>query len=163
MIDLRSGTWLGQMPLVDRPSLGAGPQEVSDGTFSQVLAAPKAMVEFWSPGCPACVRFKPVYEEIAAQSPGVLVAAVNTDVSQEKAGAYNIAGIPTVVFFVSGQEVHRVSGALPKEAFQAEMAKAFSGGGSPGAAGAPAPIGKIVLGTLGVAALLGAGYWLLKK
>lgn len=158
MIDTRKGTWMGQHRLVSRRSL-SGPQEITDGTFSQVLAAPKAMVEFWSPGCPACVRFKPVYEEIAAESPGILVAAVNTDVAQQNAGAYNIAGIPTVIFFMNGQEVHRVSGALPKEAFKAEMEKAFSGGGASAGPG----IGTIALGALGLAAVLGGAYWLFIK
>lgn len=39
--------WLGQVPL---KRLGAGaPAALTDATFGQALAAPQAIVEFWSP------------------------------------------------------------------------------------------------------------------
>lgn len=175
MIDLRSGTWLGQVPLVSRPSLGAGVQEIQDASFSQVLAAPKAIVDFWSPGCPHCVTFKPIYEEVAGQSPDILFAAINTDVSQENAGAYNITGLPSVVFFMNGKEVHRVAGGMSKAGLMNEIQKAFSGGGAspqglaPGVAPVSGGSGMFasVLGGVALVGVLGAvsyyGYQLLKK
>ena len=98
MIDLRGGTWLGRVPLVDRPSLGAGAQDLSDAAFGQALSAPKAIVDFWSPGCPHCMQFKPIFEAVASQYPDILFAAVNVDNYQQNAAIYQISGLPTVVF-----------------------------------------------------------------
>lgn len=175
MIDLRNGTWLGRVPLVDRPSMGAGAQDLSDAAFSQALSAPKAIVDFWSPGCPHCVAFKPIFEAVAGQYPDILFAAVNTDDYQQNAGAYQISGLPTVIFFVNGKEVDRmVGGAGSAGEFQAEIGKAFSGGGSspqglsPGGVSMPASstLSKIV-GATALVGVLGAvsyfGYQMLKK
>lgn len=178
MLDLRNGTWLGQVPLVDRPSLGAGSQDVSDSGFSQVLSAPKAIVDFWSPGCPHCMQFKPVWESVAAQNGDVLFAAVNVDNNVQNAGVYQVRALPTVVFFQNGKEVHRIEGGPSGAAdFQNEIQKAFSGGGTspqgltPGSAGAlvPASSGRsatsYVVGGVALAGILGAAayYLFLKK
>lgn len=173
MIDLRNGTWLGQVPLVDRPSLGAGSQDVSDSGFSKVLSAPKAIVDFWSPGCPHCMQFKPVWESVAGQNADVLFAAVNTDDNVQNAGAYQVRALPTIVFFQNGKEVHRVEGGFQGASdFQSEIQKAFSGGGTspqginhPGASGVmiPAsnsqPASNYVIGGIALVGVLGtAGY-----
>jgi len=177
MIDLRGGTWLGQVPLVDRKSLGAGAQEISDSGFGQVLAAPKAIVDFWSPGCPHCVSFKPVFEAVAAQTPDILFAAVNVDDYQQNAAVYQVSGLPTVVFFQNGKEVNRIAGGMEQAGFLNEISKAFSGGGtSPQGIARPAgaviqassPSGgsslPYVLGGAALAGLLGYGaYYFLKK
>jgi thiol-disulfide isomerase/thioredoxin len=178
MIDLRGGTWLGMVPLVDRPSLGAGAQDLSDAAFSQVLSAPKAIVDFWSPGCPHCMQFKPIFEAVASQYPDILFAAVNVDNYQQNAAIYQISGLPTVVFYQNGKEVDRmVGGAGSAAEFQAEIAKAFSGGGSspqgltPAGVSIPASSAPSTLSTVvGATALVGVlgavsyfGYQLLKK
>jgi len=163
MIDLRGGTWLGQVPLVDRPSLGAGAREMSDADFGQILSAPKAIVDFGSPGCPHCVAFKPIFEAVAAQYPDILFASVNTDNYQQYAATYQVSGLPTVVFLANGKEVDRmVGGAGSAGEFQAEIAKAFSGGGSPGGGTLSSVVGGAALvGILGAVSYV--GYQLLKK
>lgn len=173
MIDLRGGTWLGQVPLVNRPSMGAGAKELNDSDFSQVMSAPKAIVDFGSPGCPHCVAFKPIFEAVAAQYPDILFASINTDNNEQNAGAFGISGLPTVIFFANGKEVDRmVGGAGSAGEFQAQIGKAFSGGGTPGSA----PVGGVASSpstfssVLGGVALVGVlsglsyvGYQLLKK
>lgn len=177
MIDLRGGTWLGQVPLVDRPSLGAGAKEIGDADFGQALSAPKAIVDFWSPGCPHCIAFKPIFEAVAAQYPDILFAAVNTDNYQQNAAIYQISGLPTVVFLQNGKEVDRmVGGAGSAQEFQAEIAKAFSGGGSSPQGLTPAGIAvpasspttlSTIVGATALVGVLGAvsyfGYQMLKK
>lgn len=169
MIDLRGGTWLGKVPLVDRPSLGAGAKEIGDADFSQVLSVPKAIVDFWSPGCPHCMQFKPIFEAVAGQYPDILFAAVNVDNYQQNAATYQISGLPTVVFFQNGQQVDRmVGGAGSAGEFQAAIAKAFSGGGAgiPVPASTPSTLSTIV-GATALVGVLGAvsyfGYQMLKK
>ncbi len=173
MIDLRGGTWLGQVPLVERRSLGAGAQDFADSDFAKVLAAPKAIVDFWSPGCPHCMAFKPVFEATAAMYPDILFAAINVDNYQQQAAINQITGLPGIVFFQNGKEVDRVEGGMEQAGFQAEIAKAFSGQGTPGS---PRPQGMIaaqsssssvlpyvLAGFAGVGALAAGAYFLLRK
>lgn len=167
MIDLRGGTWLGKVPLVDRPSMGAAAKDISDADFAGIMSAPKAIVDFGSPGCPHCVAFAPVFEAVAAQYPDIVFASVNTDNYQQNAAIYQISGLPTVVFFANGKEVDRMVGPSDQGSFVAEIAKAFSGAGTPGAgAGAPSTLSS-VLGGMALVGVLGGvsylGYQLLKK
>ena len=48
---------------------------------------------------------------------------VDTDEMQELAGKFNIMSIPTIILFKDGQEVHRMIGAVPQEAFLEELKK----------------------------------------
>lgn len=168
MIDLRGGTWLGQVPLVNRPSMGAGAKEIGDSDFAQVLSAPKAIVDFGSPGCPHCVAFKPIFEAVAAQYPDIVFASVNTDNHQANAATYQVSGLPTVVFLENGKEVNRMVGGGSQQDFINEIGKAFSGAGT-GAPGSPitAPSSMGLLGGAALAGVLGVlgyfGYQIVKK
>lgn len=154
---------MGQVPVF---GLGqSGTVAVTDSTFAQVQAAPKAVVDFWIPTCPPCVTYKPVFEEVAAQSPGILMATANTNDAPAVSGQYSIAATPTTIFFVNGQEVHRVEGGMSKAGLQAEMAKAF--GGAPGGmvqapAEGPGAMG-IILGGLALAGLAAGAFYLFGK
>jgi len=173
MIDLRGGTWLGQVPLVDRKSLGAGAQDFSDSDFTKVLTAPKAIVDFWSPGCPHCVAFKPVFEAVAAANPDILFAAINVDNYQQQAGINQITGLPGIIFFQNGKEVDRVEGGMESAGFQAEIAKAFSGQGTPGpinlkqgvipTGASDSSLPYLLAGFAGVGILATGAYFLLRK
>lgn len=45
---VKQGPWLGRVPM--KRFMGAGaPLSVTDASFSGVLSAPQAIVEFWSP------------------------------------------------------------------------------------------------------------------
>ena len=58
----------------------------------------------------------PAYEEAAAQFPlKAQFAKVNTEQYQQLAAPFGIRGIPTIIVFKHGQEVDRVSGALPAQ------------------------------------------------
>lgn len=166
-----SQKWLGEAPIAGQgerlrrlPFLGqGGPINVTDATFSQVLAAPKAVVDFWSPSCPACMAYKPVYEEVAASTPGILMAMGKDVDIPVTAGNYNISGIPTTIFFMNGKEVGRIEGSVSKQQLQSEMARVFGGSVQ---AGAPAGISgtALLIGGLALAAAgIGAVYLLTKK
>jgi hypothetical protein len=60
---------------------------LTDATFSQAQAAPKAVVDFWSPSCPYCVAYKPIFEDAAlsvetADAGAVAIGRGLGDVSQ---------------------------------------------------------------------------------
>lgn len=172
--------WLGQVTLVHgrapnpapRPALsgrlrlaGPGVQVLTDATFNQALSAPQAVVDFWSPSCPICVSYKPVFEDVASQAGGrILMASVDVDEAMQAAGGYHIQSIPATIFLVNGKEVHRVEGGMTKEDLLGEMSRAFGGGlPQPGSAPAPAsfPTGTVVaVGGVAAAGLL--AYFLLR-
>lgn len=112
--------------------------ELTDAQWSQVTAAPKAVVKFYSPNCPYSRAFAPIYEALAAQYPDVLFAAVNVDTSVQQAGTNKVQMLPTVVYFVSGTAVNRIDGVQDQGDFVAEMNKAFSTGAAPAATPAAA-------------------------
>jgi thioredoxin 1 len=90
---------------------------VSDKNFKEVLGAPLAVVDFWSPQCPSCMKFKPVIEEAARSSlyrDTVLIVGAQVDDNDITADAYRIEGLPTTIFMRDGSEVFRHAGALTK-------------------------------------------------
>lgn len=143
--------WLGQVPLVDghvhrpqglsgrRPRLAGSAQALTDSTFSQALAASKAVVDFWSPSCPYCVAYKPVFEDVASQALGdILMATVNVVDNPTAPSGYQVQGIPATIFLVNGKEVHREEGSLSKDDLLRAIAQAF-GGPAPAPGGPVAP------------------------
>jgi thiol-disulfide isomerase/thioredoxin len=153
---------------------------IGDADFGQVLAAPKAVAMFYSPNCPYSRAFMPIYQGLAAQNPDVLFATVNVDQYIQNAGKYKTRMLPTVVFFVNGQEVGRIDGVQEQSDFVVEMSRAFAGQAPAAAATAAAPprggtlvesstiptpsAVPIILGSVAALGLLGAiGYAIFGK
>lgn len=96
---------------------------VTDESFqSQVLEARgPAVVDFWAPWCGPCRMLSPVIESLAEEQPGVTFFKMNTDENPETPDKLGIRGIPTLVFFLEGQEVDRLVGVAPKEYLQERL------------------------------------------
>lgn len=162
---MNTGPWLGQVrlaqpqafrppparPFLSGPRLGAA-AVLNDGSFSQALSAPFAVVDFWSPTCPYCVQYKPVFEDAASQmGGGVFMATVNVQDSPQSAGKYNIQGIPATVFLASGKEVGRVEGTMSKEELLAQISRLS---GQAPAAGSSGASWGLIAGGLAAAGLI---------
>lgn len=147
------GPWLGQVKLAPgfrevpfisgrRPFLGDA-QTLTDATFSQALQAPKAIVDFWSPDCPYCVDFKPIFEAMAASPPaGVKMFTAKVDEAGQTLAGFNPKYLPTVIFFQNGREVHRAEGGMSASDFAAEVSQAFGGAAPASGKAAPSPAGQ---------------------
>lgn len=152
----------------------AGPVILTDATFSQALSAPQAVVDFWSPTCPNCMRYKPIFEDVASQVGGnILMVSAQVEDAPKSAGKYAINAIPATIFLVNGKEVNRIEGDMSKQDLLDEIAKAF-GGGAPQqtnqampsrlpspmvtAPSVPIPTSSLIVGGISLAAIAGAVY-----
>lgn len=78
------------------------------------------VVDFWAPWCGPCVSFAPTFIEAARRLKNQIVfGKINTEANPSAGKKFAIKGIPTLVIFYRGEEVNRISGALPVDEFLA--------------------------------------------
>ncbi len=99
-----------------KPLFIAEPLILNEANFQRHIANSDLpiVVDFWAPWCGPCKMMAPVFTQAAAQFDTRLrLAKVNTEEVPALASRYAIRSIPTLVVFKNGQEVDRLSGALP--------------------------------------------------
>ncbi len=100
--------------------------EVTDNNFeSEVLKSTiPVLVDFWAPWCGPCKSIAPVLEEIAGEYAGKLkIVKVNVDDNPRSPSAYDVRGIPNLIFFKDGVVVDRIVGAVPKDQLLSSISK----------------------------------------
>jgi len=93
------------------------PINVTDEAFEKQVLQNElpVVVDFWAEWCGPCKMVAPTLDKLAEEFAGqVVVAKVDTDQYQPYMMQYGIRGIPTMLFFMDGQLVHRQTGALPE-------------------------------------------------
>lgn len=104
--------------------------EVARKEFESIISQSDkpVVVDFYAPWCGPCRVLGPTVDEIAASFDGrVEVLKVNVDNETELSSRFDVLSIPTLVFLKDGKEVKRVTGAIPKGAFESTLENLLDG------------------------------------
>ena len=98
--------------------------EITDIQFDEeVLASdvPTA-VDFWAPWCQPCLRVSPLYDRLSREyGDRFKFCKIDVDQNQFSAMKYQISSIPMLMFFVDGQKVNEILGAVPESVVRATV------------------------------------------
>ena len=75
------------------------------------------LVDFWAEWCGPCKMIAPILDELAVElNSSLKIVKVNADENTSLIAEFSIRSIPTMIVFVGGKEVKRITGAKPKPA-----------------------------------------------
>jgi thioredoxin 1 len=88
------------------------------------------LVEFTAAWCPPCRALAPVLDQLAAEDDGLTVVKVDVDDWPAFAAEHNAMSMPTLLFFVDGQLVHRLVGSRGLGSLREELHRVRKATGS---------------------------------
>ncbi|MFH1820620.1 MAG: thioredoxin domain-containing protein [Candidatus Nealsonbacteria bacterium] len=93
--------------------------ELTDENFKKEVLESKqlVLVDFWRPGCKACLVMDSIIKEIAKELTGkATVGMLNVFDNLETANTYKIPAVPTLIIFKDGKAIERAVGLRSKQA-----------------------------------------------
>lgn len=100
---------------------GGGPRvvDLNDSNFDEFIRTHRAVVvDFWAPWCAPCFLVSPIIDDLSMVYTDVAFARVNADESPITASRYYVLSLPTIMFFLNGEEVDRVVGAVGEDVLE---------------------------------------------
>ena len=109
---------LGDEPVCGRCGvalMSATPVNLGDEVVARFIAHTElpVVVDFWAEWCGPCKSMAPNFAAAARQMPRVRFAKIDSDAAPQASARYQIRSIPTLILFRGGNEVARLSGAIP--------------------------------------------------
>ncbi len=101
------------------------PVDVTDRTFrDEVLNFPGSVVAFfWASWCTYCQTLMPVITELSKKYAGkIKFARIQTDHNQATSNQYDVLSLPTLILFKNGTQVNRLTGSLPRDQLEYQLA-----------------------------------------
>ena len=98
--------------------------EVTDRNFEEEVLRSDipTEVDFWAPWCGPCRMVSPVYDELSEEYEGRFkFCKVDVDENTQTAVKYQIMSIPMQMFFVNGQKVAHILGAVPESMIRSKV------------------------------------------
>ena len=102
---------------------------ISEENFQdEVLnASQPVIVDFTAVWCGPCKMLEPVVLELAEAWDGkAKVVKLDVDTNAESAMKYQVMGVPTLMLFVDGEPVERLTGFQPKRRIEKKFSPYFS-------------------------------------
>jgi thioredoxin 1 len=90
---------------------------ITDENFNEMIknSDKLILVDFWATWCNPCKSLAPVLEDASNDlSEKIVVFKINIDENPDSPQRYGVRGIPTIIFFKSGEEADRQVGVIPK-------------------------------------------------
>jgi thioredoxin 1 len=103
------------------------PQLTEAGFESEVLKSTiPVMVDFTAIWCGPCKMLDPVVIQLSQEWDGkVKVVKLDVDDNSNLAVQYGVMGVPTLILFVNGKPVQRLSGYQPKDRILSKFSSYF--------------------------------------
>ena len=98
--------------------------ELNDDNFeAEVLGSElPVLVDFGAEWCHPCKQLDPIVEELATEWDGqVKVMKLDIDVNVNTTMRFGVMGVPTLILFVRGEPVERLTGFMPKKKILAKL------------------------------------------
>ena len=92
--------------------------EIDNETFdAEVLHSTQpVLVDFGAEWCHPCKQLDPIIEELAVEWVGkVKIVKLDIDANASTAIRFGVMGVPTLILFLNGQPIERLTGFVPKK------------------------------------------------